>query len=627
MENENKDFDLKKTHPFFSLDNIPNKDYFEKEVNSMILSASGWRKIFVKSGTEEDKSEEIGIENTFIAALIANVFADYIIEKCGNDCKIAVGIDARPTGPIIADTMIRVLTAKKIKLQFLSITAAPEIMAYSRTLDGFVYISASHNPIGHNGIKFGLNDGGVLPGTETAKLTEAFLSLCNKDDCLKLAINLVKKAPKEIIEKIYLDSEKYKQSAVDFYKNFTSEVVSGTKNKDKQKEFFEEIKENVKNKPLTIVCDMNGSARTVSIDKNFLQECGLGFISINDKPRQIVHAIIPEPENLIYCATEMEKLKVNDESISLGYMPDCDGDRGNIVYWNNKTQKAEVLKAQEVFALSVLAELSYIDYQVDTKKEKIGISVNDPTSMRIEDIAKVFNATVFRAEVGEANVVNLAREARNTGFNVPILGEGSNGGNITHPAAVRDPINTIFALIKLLVIKDKKTSSDNKLGLFHRWCIKSNQENLYKEDFTLTDIIETLPMYTTTGVSEQRALLKINSKNHSKLKSNFQKIFEKEWTKKQDELQKRFGIYFYEAVCNNGTKETRNLQDYSLSGKGGLKILLKDKNYQEIAFIWMRGSGTEPVFRILCDVKGNNPEMEKELLEWETEMLLEADKI
>ena len=178
-----------------------------------------------------------------------------------------------------------------------------------------------------------------------------------------------------------------------------------------------------------------------------------------------------------------------------------------------------------------------------------------------------------------------------------------------------------------MVIKDKKTSSDNKLGLFHRWCIKSNQENLYKEDFTLTDIIETLPMYTTTGVSEQRALLKINSKNHSKLKSNFQKIFEEEWTKKQDELQKKFGIYFYEAVCNNGTKETRNLQDYSLSGKGGLKILLKDKNYQEIAFIWMRGSGTEPVFRILCDVKGNNPEMEKELLEWETEMLLEADKI
>ena len=40
----------------------------------------------------------------------------------------------------------------------------------------------------------------------------------------------------------------------------------------------------------------------------------------------------------------------------------------------------------------------------------------------------------------------------------------------------------------------------------------------------------------------------------------------------------------------------------------------------------MRGSGTEPVFRIMCDVKGNNPEMEKELLEWETTLIRAADK-
>lgn len=39
----------------------------------------------------------------------------------------------------------------------------------------------------------------------------------------------------------------------------------------------------------------------------------------------------------------------------------------------------------------------------------------------------------------------------------------------------------------------------------------------------------------------------------------------------------------------------------------------------------MRGSGTEPVFRILCDVKGNNPQLEAELLEWETSMLQSVD--
>jgi phosphoglucomutase len=39
----------------------------------------------------------------------------------------------------------------------------------------------------------------------------------------------------------------------------------------------------------------------------------------------------------------------------------------------------------------------------------------------------------------------------------------------------------------------------------------------------------------------------------------------------------------------------------------------------------MRGSGTEPVFRVLCDVRGDKPEQEEKLLEWETKMLLKAD--
>ena len=279
-------------------------------------------------------------------------------------------------------------------------------------------------------------------------------------------------------------------------------------------------------------------------------------------------------------------------------------------------------------ALSVLAELAYLDYRNEStgEKAKSGVSVNDPTSMRIEEIATAFDATVFRAEVGEANVVNLAREARQKGYTVPILGEGSNGGNITHPAAVRDPINTIFALVKLLAIQDT-TQADGtvKQGLFHRWCCKSGQEAAYKADFTLADIIATLPVYTTTGVSESRALLKIKTTDHGKLKARFQKEFEASWQQKKEALAKDYGIVAYEAICNNGTKETRNLTDYSLSGKGGLKILFKDAAGKGAGFIWMRGSGTEPVFRILCDVRGSNKQMEEALLAWETELLEKAD--
>ena len=138
-------------------------------------------------------------------------------------------------------------------------------------------------------------------------------------------------------------------------------------------------------------------------------------------------------------------------------MPDNDGDRGNIVYINDRTGCAEILEAQEVFALSVLSELEFMKQTAAAAQgasaapgAKLAVAVNGPTSMRIERIAEAYGVEVFRAEVGEANVVNLAAEKRAEGFEVRILGEGSNGGNITHPATVRDPLNTIFALIKLI---------------------------------------------------------------------------------------------------------------------------------------------------------------------------------
>ena len=105
-----------------------------------------------------------------------------------------------------------------------------------------------------------------------------------------------------------------------------------------------------------------------------------------------------------------------------------------------------------------------------------------------------------------------------------------------------------------------------------------------------------------------------------------QKNFEEEWQKEKSELASKYGITSYEAVITNGTKETRNVTDYSLSGKGGLKILFKNDKNEPIAFIWMRGSGTEPVFRVMCDVKGDNPDMEKALLEWETKLIQKSDK-
>lgn len=610
-----------------------NKKEFE---HNMILSASGWRKVFALSGDEQDASPEISDKDFNIAIAAADAFFEYISNKTnGQTPVIAVGMDARPTGPKIADAIIRLLNSRNAVIQFIGITAAPEIMAYARKLDGFIYISASHNPIGHNGIKFGTNDGGVLNATENAIVCKDFLKKLNNEDYLSGIKYLVDNCKNSRILQIETETKSPKLNALKAYYNFVNTTITDftEENENQQNYIFSLIQKSVQEKPLGIVCDFNGSARTISIDKGYFTSKSINFYSINDKPGQIVHEIIPEAENLIYVAQEMERLqKEGHKEVILGYMPDCDGDRGNIVFWNEKLQQAQILKAQEVFSLSVLAELTYSlwknknlqnfsknqkNQKLIAQDEKLAVCVNCPTSMRIEEIAETLGVKVFRAEVGEANVVNCAREAREKGFTVRILGEGSNGGTITYPSAVRDPLNTIFAIIKLLTIRED--------GLFELWCQKRGVK--YNPDFSLTDVLNTIPVYTTTGVSEKRAVLHIKTKDHALLKANFQKVLEDEWLKVSAIFETKYNFYSYEAIITNGTKETRNVKDFSLSGKGGLKILFKDKKENNLAFIWMRGSGTEPVFRIMCDVKGDNPEMERKLLEWETQMLLKADNM
>ena len=623
---------------------LPTFEDVQKSLDSTILSASGWRRVFAESQNEQDKTTNISSADAVLAAMMSKSFSDFIIQKSKKEVPtVVLGTDTRPTGALIADIMIRVLISNGIDVKYLGISAAPEIMAYSYQTDGFVYISASHNPIGHNGVKFGTNNGGVLASKDATILADNFRKLCSHKDCIEQAKNFCLLQNNAKIYKIYSKSSKFKEKALNAYTSFTAQVVSDKADKKQQKAFFRFLKKNSKITPITVVADMNGSARTVSIDNDFLTRFGIKYHAINNKPGDIVHEIIPEPENLIFCADEITNIfnssnsDIKNKETFLGYMPDCDGDRGNIVYWNKNIQKAEVLKAQEVFALSVLAELSFSIYQnkkddfplsenIQDKKtigiaQKLAVVVNDPTSMRIEEIARCFGADVFRAEVGEANVVNLAREKRKQGFVLRILGEGSNGGNITHPAAVRDPLNTLFALLKLLLIKD----TPKKKGLFHDWCIRSNQEDKFKENFSLCDIIATLPQYATTGVSEKRAIAAVLQKEHTKLKAAYQKIFEEEWNIKKTELKQKYGFYSFEPICNNGTTETRNISDYSVSKTGGLKILFKGSNGENLAFLWMRGSGTEPVFRIMCDVKGTS-KTEEELLEWHTKMILQADE-
>ncbi|MDR3275706.1 MAG: phosphatidylglycerol lysyltransferase [Treponema sp.] len=595
----------------------------EQALDGMILSASGWRGVFAESGDEEGRDQGISGAHRLIAAGAAAVFGGYIkgLSGGGDPGKVLVGMDTRPTGPALADAVIRALLALGLEVDFAGISAAPEIMAYTRGKFSFVFISASHNPIGHNGLKFGRNDGGVLPGSEAQKLIYAFRALAAGPGFQADMRALLERADTAALERVYAATSLVKACALRAYRSFAREVVFG---KGPGAASLEEaLFAGLKARPLGLAADLNGSARAVSIDRDFFTGLGLGYRSINDQAGRIAHRIVPEGASLEPCRALLEELHREDPSFMLGYVPDCDGDRGNLVVWDDSAGRARSLEAQEVFALACMAELAALvwtgelSYGSDGRAlVKAAVAVNDPTSLRVDRIAEAFDVRVFRAEVGEANVVNRARELREAGYLVRILGEGSAGGSITHPSSVRDPLSTVTALVKLLALRDRD-------GPFGIWLRRSGQDGVWQSDFSLTEVIATLPAFWSTGAYSPEAILRVKTEDHGLLKARYQGVFLREWAAKRADLARRWGFAGWEASAYLGTREIRNLEDFSEARRGGLRIVFKDAAAREIACIWMRGSGTEPVFRIMADA--GDPALERELIEWQRRMVTLAE--
>jgi phosphoglucomutase len=590
----------------------------------VILSTSGWRDIFAEDGEAESHSGKISGFHTFVSAAAALLFVELICKKSAGG-SVIVGRDTRPTGDAVARTIIRALLAEKCRVIFCGVTAAPEIMAYARSLgggaDGFIYISASHNPIGYNGIKFGRTDGGVLGSADMAVLEKGFHSLNSSRDAAAQLLEKLNGVAACLFDATLNNATRFKNDALAAYSSFSLETAAF-----EQECILTELRNAINAAPLGIAVDFNGSARSLSIDKSFFESFGLKFRYINDEAGKIVHQIVPEGEALLPCAAFLDELRRDDPDFTLAYVPDCDGDRGNIVFFDENAGCVRPLEAQEVFALTCLAELCQLAW-IDGggnggcgQQRKTAVAINDATSMRIDRIAMAFGAEVFRAETGEANVVNLGRRLRAEGWTAPIMGEGAAGGSIVHPSSVRDPLQTVVALLKLLRIR----STPEKKGFFELWLEKSNRKVQRPKYFTLSDIIASLPAFTTTSAYSEDARLKTGSHGQKRLKERYQKIFLRDWEKRKNSLRDDWGLCGWDARAYNDSAERRGIENFGDAERGGLRIVFHNETGAECASLWMRGSGTEPVFRVMADVEGVNPVLHRQLLDWHRDMALEA---
>jgi phosphoglucomutase len=149
----------------------------------------------------------------------------------------------------------------------------------------------------------------------------------------------------------------------------------------------------------------------------------------------------------------------------------------------------------------------------------------------------------------------------------------------------------------------------------------------YDEDFGIDDILASLPAFATTSVFEPRAALRVKSEDHAGLKARYATLFAGEWRKREAELKARFGVSSWEAFATNGQTEIRVGADFAASGRGGLRIALADESGRPRAFLWMRGSGTESVFRVMADVEGGKAADEEYLLDWHVALVRAADGV
>ncbi len=570
----------------------------KRRFEEYIVSPSGIRAIMAPNG-EEDPGASLAPVDSAIAFLVGYAGAEFLLEGGQPSATLAVGRDSRPTGDAVAQGIVAGILARKGSVRYLGVCPSPQIMAYSRSLPnvaGFIYASASHNPVGHNGYKIGGSKGGVLDA-------EAFLrfsALLKKRIATGHSLLSSHRGSPSDLLRATADSKAE-------YTSFLLRTIFDTPDTATASERAAGVAAERARQPIELVIDFNGSARTVGPDVELLKGLGVGVTTLNDSPGRIAHQILPEGPGIEECLSAVERLgRAGDPTtLYLGYVPDNDGDRGNIVVYNSELRRGMVVHPQSLLALAAVAELSY-EKAMGPGTGTAAVVANGPTSLRLDRVVEALGARVFRSEVGEANVVSLAASLRQKGYEVRVMGEGSNGGVIIHPSAVRDPLLTLGALIKLLRLPGLAVPGDTR-----------------RAD-ALSRLFSRIPAFVTSQTGDPDAILRLHSVDHPRLKARYEELAEARWQEVAESILEPLGIDRFRWINYEGTEARRGRGNRSPEATGGLKFQLEDAAGAPRGFLWFRGSKTEPVMRLMVDLEGDDREAHRKLMEWHRGLLVEA---
>jgi phosphomannomutase len=291
--------------------------------------------------------------------------------------KVVVGGDPRVSQTFVRPIVKAVLIASGCEVIDIGITPTPTVQLAVEELHaaGGIAITASHNPIQWNGLKFVGSDGLFLP---ERKINELF----SKAD----------RGHKAYVSWNDLGNEQFYPDAVQDHLNkiYSLPYIN-----------VEQIRE----KKFKVALDCVNGAGGVIIPK-LLEDLGCEVIGLNTEPTGVfAHTPEPIPQNLQELCDA-----VKQHGADLGVAVDPDVDRCALI-----GNDGNPLGEEYTLALAVKYVLS----------KKLGhVVINLSTSRVIDDIVQYYNCQLTKTKVGEINVADKMRDVG------AVIGGEGNGGVI-----------------------------------------------------------------------------------------------------------------------------------------------------------------------------------------------------
>ena len=323
---------------------------------------------------------------------------------------IFIGRDSRPSGEDLLDSFANELVRLGRDVIICGIVPTPTVqfMVERSEAVGGIIITASHNPIEWNGIKFVRSDGTFFHPNDCDHLFELF----DKDK----ALNDVKSPGM-----VFPDQNSILKHAINTIELSCIDFKA------------------IKKRQFKVVIDAVNGAGSEALPL-LLEYLGCEVIKLYCEGNgEFERGTEPLPENLI----DLGKL-VLDNNADVGFAVDPDADRLAVV---DETGKP----IGEEYTLVVAAE-GYIN---NRKKEEIFVT-NLSSSMALDKLAEKHSCSVERSAVGEINVVQ-----KMLALNSELGGEGNGGVILKESHLGRD------SLVGVAMVLNRMSQEETKISKIH----------------------------------------------------------------------------------------------------------------------------------------------------------------